>query len=148
MFRYLLTSSCALCHKLARVCKHEIQGALALVFIGWTFWRLMMLYLSLVWCPSFACYLGGSYLWSATLGDDSWLMWWRLWGDLGGWWCCATLIDDLELWLMEVWLGWCLGWWRFWYVDDLETVIFYILPASWSLPPLRVGFLKTSLGWI
>lgn len=72
-------------------------------------------------------------------------MWWRLWGDLGGWWCCATLIDDLELWLMEVWLGWCLGWWRFWYVDDLETVLFYILLVSWSLPHLRAGFLKPLL---
>ena len=28
---------------------------------------------------------------------------------------------------------------------DLETVLFYILLASWSLLPLRVGFLKPLL---
>jgi hypothetical protein len=73
-----------------------------------------------------ALVLEGSCLWSATHGDDSWLMWWRLWGDLGGWWCCATLdgdlMEDLLWWLgalvdgglawMMLWrLGWCLGWW-------------------------------------
>ena len=91
------------------------------------------------------------WLWCATLGgwwhgdfDDGRLalvMIWLLW--LMTWRLCFD--DDLVLWLMEIWLGWCLGWWRFWYVDDLETVLFYILPVSWSLPHLRVGFLKPLL---
>ena len=64
--------------------------------------------------------------------------------------------DDLELWLMEAWLGWCFGWWRFWFDGDLvdggfatlmiwRQFLFYILLVSWSLPPLRVGFLKPLL---
>ena len=65
------------------------------------------------------------------------------------WWRLGALVDGglawMMLWLMEAWLGWCLGWWRFWYVDDLGQFLFYTLPTSWSLPPLRVGFLKPLL---
>ena len=49
-----------------------------------------------------------------------------------------------------------LGLWRFCFDGDLvdggfatlmiwRQFLFYILPASWSLPPLRVGFLKPLL---
>ena len=64
-------------------------------------------------------------------------------------WMIAThggFVDDLELWLMEAWLG----------LDDVlvggggtlmiwRQFLFYILPVSWSMPPLRVGFLKPLL---
>ena len=66
------------------------------------------------WCPSF----GGSCLWSATLGDDSWLMhleaWrfllWLFWRlmmlcfDLDEhWWLETLLHDDLETWHLTWW---------------------------------------------
>ena len=75
-----------------------------------------------------------------------WLMTWRLWGDFGGWWWCVALLDDLELWLMEAWIGWCFGG-----LDDVLVdggscaFLFYILLVSWSLPHLRVGSLKPLL---
>ena len=58
--------------------------------------------------------------------------------------------------LMEALLCWWLGWWRFCFDDVLvdggfatlmiwRQFLFYTLPASWSLPPLRVGFLKPLL---
>ena len=66
---------------------------------------------------------------------------------------------------MEALMTWSFGWWRlglddvlwrFWFDGDLvdggfatlmiwRQFLFYILPASWSLPPLRVGFLKPLL---
>ena len=63
-----------------------------------------------------ALVLGGSCLWSATLGGDSWLMWWRLWGDLGGWWCFDWWHGGFAL-LMT----WSFGWWRIGLDDDLEA---------------------------
>ena len=98
-----------------------------------------------------ALVLEGSCLWSATHGDDSWLMWWRLEVTLEDddavlpwmvtWW--RICFDDLGFWLMEDWLGWCFAG-----LDDVLvdggscTFLLYILPVSWSLPPLRVGSLK------
>ena len=82
--------------------------------------------------------------------------------------------DDMEVLMMEAWLWWwfgcfdwwhggfalmmtwCFGWWRLCLVGDLvdggfatlmiwRQFLFYILPASSSLPPLRVAFLKPLL---
>ena len=82
--------------------------------------------------------------------------------------------DDMEVLMMEAWLWWwfgcfdwwhggvalmmtwCFGWWRFGLDDVLVDRVFgmlmiwrqfsfYTLPVSWSLPPLRVGFLKPLL---
>ena len=93
------------------------------------------------------------YTWRSTLLMDVCYTW-RL-----CWWLGA-LVDGgfawMELWLMEALLGWCFGWWRFWFDGDLvdggfatlmiwRQFLFYILPISWSLPPLRVGFLKPLL---
>ena len=72
---------------------------------------------------------------------------------LGGWW--HGDFDDGGLALVMIWLLWLMTW-RLCLVGDLvdggfatlmiwRQFLFYILPASWSLPPLRVGFLKPLL---
>ena len=92
---------------------------------------------------------GESCLWCATLGGVfySWLMddcyTWRL-----CWWLDALVDGGFAL--MVLW------WWRLCFVGDLvdggfatlmiwRQCLFYTLPVSWSLPPLRVGFLKPLL---
>ena len=81
-------------------------------------WRMMML-----------CYLDWWH------GGFALLMTWSF-----GWWRLG--LDDV---LVDGGFWWWLGWWSFWFVDDLEIVLFYTLPISWSLPPLRVGSLKPLL---
>ena len=103
---------------------------------------------SLVWCPSLDVILEDLVYGALHLEEysthDSWMI-----ATHGG------FVDDLELWLMEAWLGWCVGWWRVFDGDLVDGVfgslmiwrqfLFYTLPTSWSLPPLRVGFLKPLL---
>ena len=57
-----------------------------------------------------------------------------------GWWRLG--LDDV---LVDGGFWWWFGWWSLWFVDDLETMLFYTLSISWSLPPLRVAFLKPLL---
>ena len=74
---------------------------------------------------------------------EAWLWWWFGCFD---WWHGGFALM----------MTWCFGWWRLCLVGDLvdggfatlmiwRQFLFYILPASWSLPPLRVGFLKPLL---
>ena len=89
------------------------------------------------------------YSWRSTLLMEvcyTWRLCWWL-GCFDWWRLCFGL-----LWW---WFG-CFDRWRLCYIDDLETCclswrltwrqfLFYILLASWSFLPLRVGFLKPLL---
>ena len=105
--------------------------------------------LSLVWCPSFGWRIfdyGALHLEDddmETLMMEAWLWWWSGCFD---WW----------LWGFALMMTWCFGWWRFGLVDVLvdggfgtlmiwRYFLFYNLPVRWSLPHLRVGFLKPLL---
>ena len=131
------------------------------ICFGMSFWRTIVLHLSLVWCPSslllenlplvMFCYLegdfvhdalvlGGFYLCSATIGG----WWWMLDGDLMEallWWL-GVLVDGGLAWMMLWRLGWCLGWWRFLCFSFLHST------GKLELATLEGWISQTPLGWI
>ena len=160
--RYVYQALVHFVKRCTRVWMRRRRGVLlggALCFgLVWSFWYI---HDALALCSWRICHWWWFCSWRRPCSwcpSSWWILSMEAWGDFGGWWCYfdwwhggfeVTLEDDdVVLLCLMIWsFDGGLTWWCFGGLDDGGSCAFllYILPVSWSLPPLRVGSLKPLL---